>query len=450
MTDPTGVANILRLAIHNDLLLTVLAPFYFIYQGAETLLVIQSVVLGLGAIAIYLLVLKIFSLKTVKSGKEVTTKFGRSEKDGISEGKKILALAFALSYLLYPPLQRANIFDFHAVTLATTFLAFMFYFSYIRKYFWTVVFFILALVSKEQISLTTAFFGLYMIVDRFKEKKFNGIKVRYGISILLISVLWFFLSFWLIIPSFRMEPHFALTRYSDFGDSATEATRGVITKPHLVTRYVFRYEVLRYIFILFAPLSFLSFFAPQFIAIALPEFAINILSSNLAMRMIVYHYTAVLTPFIFIAAIFGVKNLNRRFKFLTIKKMSFVVLVFALLMAYFKGPLPGAKEAYVNPLFTRPSEMRHVETWSDILKDENLTVSTTPKIAPHFTERERFYLFDERYKNSNYIVIWEEEIEKKHYPYNDKIYDVYEGLQRDKAFEKIYDEEEIEIYKKVK
>ena len=53
LTNPTGIAQIKRMAIHNDLLLALIAPFYFIHSGPETLLVIQSFILGLGALAVF-------------------------------------------------------------------------------------------------------------------------------------------------------------------------------------------------------------------------------------------------------------------------------------------------------------------------------------------------------------------------------------------------------------
>ena len=52
LTNPYGSDQIKRMAIHNDILLAFLAPFYFIYSGPETLLVIQTIILALGAFAV--------------------------------------------------------------------------------------------------------------------------------------------------------------------------------------------------------------------------------------------------------------------------------------------------------------------------------------------------------------------------------------------------------------
>src|SRR3989338_10562579 len=139
LTNPLGSNQIKRMAIHNDILLALLAPFYFLHSGPETLLVIQAAIIALGAIAIFKIANIIF----------------QKNKYSI-----LLSLIFSLAYLLYPPLERANIFDFHAVVLSTTFLLFMFYFLLIKKYWLSFVFFTLSLLSKEQIALTTMMFGV--------------------------------------------------------------------------------------------------------------------------------------------------------------------------------------------------------------------------------------------------------------------------------------------------
>src|SRR3989344_3929917 len=59
LTDPINPLQIKRLAIHNDVLLALLSPFYFLHSGPETILILQSIVLGLGALAIFKIALLI-------------------------------------------------------------------------------------------------------------------------------------------------------------------------------------------------------------------------------------------------------------------------------------------------------------------------------------------------------------------------------------------------------
>ena len=53
LTNPHGFDQVKRMSVHNDMFLALLAPFYFLYSGPEMLLIIQSVGVGLGALAIY-------------------------------------------------------------------------------------------------------------------------------------------------------------------------------------------------------------------------------------------------------------------------------------------------------------------------------------------------------------------------------------------------------------
>jgi uncharacterized membrane protein len=86
-----------RLGLHFEPLLFLVAPFYLIHSGPETLLVLQAVIVALGALPVFWLA-----------------------RDQVGEWP---AVAFAAVYLLFPALQAANCFDFHALTLSPTFLA---------------------------------------------------------------------------------------------------------------------------------------------------------------------------------------------------------------------------------------------------------------------------------------------------------------------------------------
>ncbi|MEK7551124.1 MAG: DUF2079 domain-containing protein, partial [Patescibacteria group bacterium] len=97
LTDPDGVETVSRFAIHGDIILVLLSPLYLIWSDPRMLLLLQTVVLSLGSIFVYLIARKVLVDKN-------------------------LSFAFALSYLLYPAVGYVNLYDFHAVSLATTFL----------------------------------------------------------------------------------------------------------------------------------------------------------------------------------------------------------------------------------------------------------------------------------------------------------------------------------------
>ncbi len=426
LTNPHGVEQVKRMAIHNDLILGLLVPFYFIHAGPETLLIIQSLILGLGAFAIYGIGLHVF--QKLRS-------------------KQLLSLLFSLAYLLYPPMQRANIFEFHAVTFATTFLLCMYYFWLKRKYGLSILFLLFSLLTKEQVSLTTLFFGLYVLY-----KKQN--KLWFPFLVVGSSLIWFILSIKVIIPFARGgADHFALNYYADFGDSPTKVFMGILNNPRIITTYIFQKSTLQYISLLLGPLAFLSLLSPIHLFISVPEFAINMLSNSYSMRTILFHYTSVLEPFIFISALYGSKNVLQKHsqsKYFS-SLLSGAILILCLFIGYFSwisSPLPYAKSADVGPITRFGSGYSETVLWSRKLANPNIKVSSTGHPAPYFTSRKYFYHFPNGYENADFVFLQLSEV-RNYFDKKVDIMGVYHRLQSDRSFRLLYKTNEVEIYQKI-
>jgi uncharacterized membrane protein len=436
LTDPHGFEQVKRMAVHNDIMLGLLAIFYFIYAGPETLLVLQSVVTGLGAIFVY----KIAQV-VLKKSKHVNW----------------IALLFGIAYLFNPALERANIYDFHAVVLATTLLLGMFYFWLTKRYIVSFVLFFLAILCKEEIPLDTFCFGLYILYQEWRAKrlKLNNLHPQiYPLAIMMTSVLWFLFSIFIIIPIFNGGQHFAIQRYQDFGDSASGVMIGILQHPANWFRYIFRTDTIRYLFFLLGPVGFFALFSPLTLLIALPEFAINLLSNEWNMRNIIFHYTAVIQPFIFISSIYGfarAQNMIVHLKNFKIKLTQprlliyFVILITAF--SYFKSPLPYSREADIHPFIYPQKEMIYAQQWADMLKDPTIKISTTGQLAPYFTSREYFYIFSPWYENADYIILRPSEITD--YPDKNILIPIYQKLQQDPRYALIDSKENFVVYKKV-
>lgn len=442
LTNPFGPDQIKRMAIHNDILLALLSPFYFIYSGVETLLIIQVVVVALGALAVYKISLHIF---------------------GKARYSYLLSLIFSLSYVLYPPLEKGNIFDFHAVTLASTTLLFMFYFWLMKKYKLSLLIFILSILSKEQVALTTLMFGIYVfflknrssvmlnlfqhpkkILNQVQDDKRN---LRFTLILIIISIIWFILSVFYIIPLTRGSDHFAIGKYGEFGNSPIEIIIGVVTRPYSTLKIFLSNQSLTYYLALLGPLGFLSVLSPLPLLIALPELAINVLSKDPSMRNIYYHYAAVITPFIFVSAIYGANKLMRLRRPPTyVGILAMTISFFSTLFAYWMGPLPGAKSPNVHPMKYPQAEAKDTAFWAKTLKDERLKISTTGQLSPFFTSRRYFYTFSEYYPLADYIIVRLNEI----YTYyeKEKLIPLYEKLKEDTNYELIYQKQNFEVYKR--
>lgn len=435
LTNPHGFEQVKRMAIHNDIILGLIALFYFIYSGPETLLALQTIILALGAIPVYLIAQNIINK---------------------NKNNSFIPILLSFSYLMYTPMQRANIFDFHAVTIATTTLLFMFYFWLVKKYWLSGLFLIISLLTKEQVALTTAFFGMYVLLKNCKlclDSHLRGNDIRknhakfsrdhivrllknknimFGILVILISLIWFIVSMKVVVPYFRGSAHFALERYGDFGVN--------------LIKYIWHVDTARYFWFLLGPLGFLSLLSPALLVITIPEFAINLLSNSWNMRNIIYHYTAVVQPWIFIAAIYGIKKLvtcNLKLETLIL----FIIIFSTLLFSYFKGPLPFSREAEINLGNYKIAEKSDIDNWVSQLKNDQIKVSATGNLSPFFTSRRYFYNFSKYYYLADYIIIRPNEI----FDYADKkiLTPIYRQLQSDTRFKIIYKNNNFEIYRKV-
>lgn len=422
MTNPTFLTNMSRLAIHFDPILAFFALFYLVYPSFEVLLISQTFIVFLGAIPLYLLAKKILK-------------------------NNLLSIILSLSYLFYFPNQRVVLFDFHPISLATTFLLFAFYFNYLKKYFWFYFFVFLSLLTKEHVGLVVAFFGIYQFI--FEKKR------KVGAITFFLGLLTFFLTYQIVIPYFRQDKHFAIDYYADIKLRIQDI---LINGLDYLNKLI--------------PPVFLSLFSPKTLFIAIPELAINILSKNNNMRAIYFHYNSLIVAVFYFSLIWGVKNLQNIFlkqkKFFYLSIITFIIT--NLNSIYLYNPFPFFTKKKVSYQEITEIKKNSIKIWQEKLKDDKIKVSTTPKLAPFFTNRQYYYnfLFDpayrevgiednfiikksDKYKLVDYVIINKEEIGNLSKGSLSLIF--YNQLTNDKSFQLIYsdnrDDKSIEVYKKI-
>jgi uncharacterized membrane protein len=348
-----------RLSAHADFMLVLISPFYLLWSNPKTLLLIQAIVLSLGAVFVYLITKEI-----VKN--------------------KHISLMFGFLFLMNPSLQYANLYDFHAVTLATTFLLAAFYFLIKQRYFLLVLFLILSGISKEQVWVITSIFGFFLLFKRGKKIKLLGS------TIILISLALFYYLVSIVIPQNLGGQHFALAYYSDFGNSPTSVITNVLFSPQKLFSTIFDTSGIDYLRKIFIPLGFISLLSPLALIFSVPDLLINLLSNNPNLRQIYYQYTSTITPFIFISGIYGVKQFMKWFP----KISKFYLIIYLLFFTFFSacsfGPLPGARNSNVD-MFIKPYPNKQiVENLLSIIP-EKYSVAATNNLGSHLSHRESIY-----------------------------------------------------------
>jgi uncharacterized membrane protein len=352
-----GADPINYLREHFSPILYLLAPIYALYQDARTLLVLQSILLGLGAIPVYLLAQR----KTANTS---------------------LALAFSASFLLLPALHGVNTFDFHQIVPATVLILFCLYFLETGR---TVPFLIalgLALLTKEEVALTAAAIGLYVFLA----------KRRYGLgaAIMALSLIYFVAVVGFIMPALGGAAQ--VNRFSGIMAPGSTGLAGVfktlLTNPWYVVPFIVTNPAkLLYLFQLLVPVLFLPLLGGITWLVVAPPLALALLSSAETQYTIGFHYPATVVPGIFFMAIFGSLRLNpercRR------PALALAVLVASLAMNYEYGQILGKNFSGI------PQPTPHQVAAGDLIRaiPAGASVSAMGDLVPHLSSRRDIYLF---------------------------------------------------------
>jgi uncharacterized membrane protein len=359
MTDLHG-EQISRLAAHVDPILVLFTPLWWVWPSPHLLLAVQAAAIALGAIPVYLL--------------------GRKHLGSPRSG-----LGFALAYLLYPATGWLTLNEFHPVALATPLLLTAFWFLDEDRFVPFALCSIAAAACKEEIALVVAGYGIWYAVARRRW--------AVGATIAALAGLWAAVAIGVVIPHYNAgaESDF-YGRYSEVGGSAGGILKTAYTHPLRIVEAAFGTRDLHYLLDLVAPLAALCLLSPLVLVAALPELAINLLSSTTTQTSIHFHYTAGLIPTLVIAAVFGAKRLSR-FAF----AVATLVVLAALIGNYRLGPIPGWRHVPGGQQFqaTAGRVTVHDRVAERALKliPSDAVVSATNTLGAHLSARPRFLSF---------------------------------------------------------
>jgi uncharacterized membrane protein len=348
------------LAAHVDPILVVFAPLWWIWPSPHMLLAVQAIVIALGAVPVFLLARK--HLASPRA-----------------------ALGFALAYLLYPATGWLTLNEFHPVALATPLLLFAFWYLDEERLVRFALFAFAASACKEEIALVVAGFGIWYAVAHRSWVT--------GAAIALAGGLWAAVAIGVVIPHYNAgaESDF-YGRYSEVGGSAGGILETAFTHPLRIVEAALSNRDLHYLLDLVAPLGALCLLAPLVLVAALPELAINLLSSTTTQTSIHFHYTAGLIPPLMIGAIFGAKRLSRW----TFPVAAAIVLA-AVVGNYRLGPIPGWRHVPGGQMFQatagRVTDHDRIAQRALRLIPGGDVVSATNTLGAHLSARRRVLSF---------------------------------------------------------
>jgi uncharacterized membrane protein len=273
--------EITRLAGHVEPFLVLLVPLWWLWSSPLLLIVVQALAVSTGALPVYWLARKHL-------------------------GSERPAVHFALAYLAFPATQ-FNAFTissgFHAVALAVPLILFAIWFLDEERLLLFSAFALLAASTKEEIPAAVGCLGIWYAV---RKSRWIG-----GLAIFALGVTATLVNFLVIIPHFSpsgVDPFAG--RYQQVGSTPTGILHKLITDPAAFVHAAATTHKLVYLLLLLGPFLGLWLLEPLLLLGAVPDLAINLLSSKSDQTVIAYHWTAGIVPFIIAASIFGAARLR--------------------------------------------------------------------------------------------------------------------------------------------
>ncbi len=264
---------------HLSPIMYLFVPAFRLAPGPVVLLIAQSVILALGAVAV-------FGLARARL---------RDERP---------AAAFAVLYLANPSLHGINVRDFHAAALAIPLLLAAVWAVEAGRPWLALLPAAIALLCREDAALPVIGLGAWMALGR--RRWLAGTVAALGaLAVLAVDVR-------LVIPAYRGEAYTHLWRYAWLGDSLGGIVATVLLHPLRTLGALVTVDRLVYLGAMLAPLAFLPLLGGGDIVGALPALAQNLLSADPILYNFRAQYQAFVLPFLLPAAVGGYARLERR------------------------------------------------------------------------------------------------------------------------------------------
>ncbi len=256
---------------HAEFSVYALLPFYALHPAASTLLVLQSVLLGGAAIPLYR-----FAARRLPPG---------------------LAALVALSYLAYPPMHGAQMFDFHFQPVAAAFLLAAIDAFDARRMRLFVLCWVVALGCREDVAIGTMVLGLFLLM--------SGRRTREGAVIATLSALYFVTIRFFVMPSVGSWGFAEL--YKDLVPRGTDGFVGIVetmvTNPTFTFRTLLSNDKARYALQILLPLALLPLRRPWLAVSVIPGAILTLLTTGYGPTLdIGYQYGCDFVPYVFPAA----------------------------------------------------------------------------------------------------------------------------------------------------
>jgi uncharacterized membrane protein len=356
-------------------------PIYALVPRAETLLVIQSVFIGFGALPFFAFVRRHLP--------------------------EWMALVLALSYLAYYPLHGASFSEFQALPVAAFFVFSAVWAADVKRYRVLAATIAIALLMREDVAIGIAVFGAFLLL--------TGYRPVPGLVIACVAASYFFFLRFYVME--QAGSWWFPNMYKDLWADGEKGFRSVVktlaTNPLFVLSKIIVEKKILYLLHLLVPLVFLPLRRWYLWGALLPGAFLTLLVTNYDPPVTFsFHYVMHWAPYLFLAAALALAAI-RKLPDGVVKSHAAVAALIAstLVMSYNYGAFPrreGSFKAGFNRIeFTlSDAERARFAEFMELVKDvpPDAPLAATEKVGPHLSSRVNFFSMRQGPQTAEYIV----------------------------------------------
>lgn len=328
-------------------ILFLLSPFYLLFRSPLFLLYLQNLFIAISGIVIY--------------------------RIALLQLKPKWAFLTALLFLIHPAILCAQFYEFHTEVLAVLFLSIMILAFLREKYKFFILFSILAMMCKENISLLIMMFGIFAF--------FNKKTIKWWLPLIVLGCGFYILYVLFVFPvaTDGLVANTGLTSLIEFFKNPAPSLLNIISNH--------AFKLLLQLLIPFAIL----FLRPVWAFMIIPILLLNLLGSNYEQHSIAYEHYAVTVPFLAICFINSLKWLLNLIKKEIVVKILFAALLgLTVLMSILLNPVIPFLKDPLNRL-NNPLNQAQYSLLNSIPK--NATVCASMEFLPYLLDNKKVYSF---------------------------------------------------------
>ena len=336
---------------HTSFILIFLVPIYWVFPSAGALFFSQAFAVAISSVPVFL--------------------YARRRL-----GNEAMALVLSIGYLIHPALQWSNLEDFHPDVFLAPLLMFAIYAALAERWRMYVVFVVLSLLVKEDVSLVIVPLGIWVALRRDR---------WIGLATIAGSIAYAFFAVAVVMRTFvgSATPNLWRIPFGGIRGFIAES----ISRPGNVLDYLRADGRPWYVWQMITPFAWMVARLPDVALISGLVLATNVVSNFGYQHQIFFHYSVVALPALALGTVHALGALRGRGRMFAVTG----VVVMSLWTAFLWGPLPFAR----NKVGYWAPDHPVAEAAREIIEEvpDDAVVSAHYLITSHMARREQIYMF---------------------------------------------------------